>query len=73
MKHLTDDMKKLFRNRRLFACYLLIGCLQLGLGAAAIHQARSTDGIAERMERVHVVNDMRLVQHEILVKMHAEL
>lgn len=73
MKHLTDDMKKLFRKRRLLMCYMLIGSLQIGLGAAAIHQARTTELATERMERVHVVNDMRLVQHEILLKLHAEL
>lgn len=76
MKHLTNDMKKLVRNRRLLACYVLIVMLQVGLGIAAINSAKKREAAVDVPPSVHVVKDVRLVQEdlrEVLVQFHAKI
>lgn len=76
MKHLTNDMKKLVRNRRLLTCYVLIAALQVGLGVTAINSAKKGEVVVDVPRSVHVVKDVRLVQEdlrEVLVQFHAKM
>lgn len=76
MKHLTNDMKKLVRNRRLLTCYVLIAALQVGLGVIAINSAKKGEAVADVPPSVHVVKDVELVQEdlrEVLVQFHAKM
>ena len=78
MKHLTNDMKKLVRNRRLLTCYVLIAMLQvgLGLGIIAINSAKKGEVVVHVPPSVHVVKDVSLVQEdlrEVLVQFHAKM
>lgn len=76
MKHLTNDMKKLVRNRRLLICYVLIAMLQVGLGITAINSAKKGEAVVDVPPSVHVVKDARLVQEdlrEVLVQFHAKM
>lgn len=76
MKHLTNDMKKLVRNRRLLTCYVLIAALQVGLGVTAINSAKKGEAIVDVPQRGHVVKDVRLVEadlREVLVQFHAKM
>ena len=76
MKHLTNDMKKLVRNRRLLTCYVLIVMLQVGLGITAINSAKKGEAVVDVPPSVHVVKDVSLVQEdlrEVLVQFHAEM
>ena len=76
MKHLTNDMKKLVRNRRLLICYVLIAMLQVGLGITAINSAKKGEAVVDVPPSVHVVEDVRLVQEdlrEVLVQFHAKM
>lgn len=76
MKHLTNDMKKLVRNRRLLTCYVLIVMLQIGLGITAINSAKKREAVVHVPPSVHVVKDVRLVQEdprEVLVQFHAKM
>ena len=76
MKHLTNDMKKLVRNRRLLTCYVLIMMLQVGLGITAINSAKKREAVVDVPPSVHVVKDVSLVQEdlrEVLVQFHAKM
>lgn len=76
MKHLTNDMKKLVRNRRLLTCYVLIAMLQVGLGIIAINSAKKGEVVVHVPPSVHVVKDVSLVQEdlrEVLVQFHAKM
>lgn len=76
MKHWTNDMKKLVRNRRLLTCYVLIVMLQVGLGITAINLAKKGEAVVEVPPSVHVVKDVSLVQEdlrEVLVQFHAKM
>lgn len=76
MKHLTNDMKKLVRNRRLLTCYVLIAALQVGLGITAINSAKKREAVVDVSPSVHVVKDVSLVQEdprEVLVQFHAKM
>ena len=76
MKNLTNDMKKLVRNRRLLTCYVLIAMLQVGLGIIAINLAKKGEAVVDVPLSVHVVKDVRLVQEdlrEVLVQFHAKI
>lgn len=76
MKHLTNDMKKLVRNRRLLTCYVLIVMLQVGLGITAINSAKKGQAVVDDPPSVHVVKDVSLVQEdlrEVLVQFHAKM
>lgn len=76
MKHLTNDMKKLVRNRRLLTCYVLIVMLQVGLGITAINSAKKGEAAVDVPPSVHVVKDVSLVQEdlrEVLVQFHAKM
>ena len=76
MKHLTNDMKKLVRNRRLLTCYVLIVMLQVGLGITAIHSAKKGEAVVDVPPSVHVVKDVSLVQEdlrEVVVQFHAKM
>ena len=76
MKHLTNDMKKLVRNRRLLTCYVLIVMLQVGLGITAINSAKKGEAVADVPPSGHVVKDVSLVQEdlrEVLVQFHAKM
>ena len=76
MKHLTNDMKKLVRNRRLLTCYVLIVMLQVGLGITAINSAKKGEAVVDVPPSGHVVKDVSLVQEdlrEVLVQFHAKM
>ena len=76
MKHLTNDMKKLVRNRRLLTCYVLIVMLQVGLGITAINSAKKGEAVVDVPPSGHVVKDVSLVEadlREVLVQFHAKM